>query len=121
MVTKVFTCIKVKSLSRVQLCDPTDCSLPGSSFHGIFQARILEWVAIPFSRGSSRPRDQTQGSCIAGRFFTFRATREALCFLILRYKESNSEIAAQGRKEEIEAEPIDTVPASGQPAKAEVD
>ena len=42
-------------------------------------------------------------------------------FLILRYKESNSEIAAQGRKEEIEAEPIDTVPASGQPAKAEVD
>ena len=80
MVTKVFTCIKVKSLSRVQLCDPTDCSLPGSSFHGIFQARILEWVAIPFSRGCSRPRDQTQGSCIAGRFFTFRATREALCF-----------------------------------------
>ena len=71
MVTKVFTCIKVKSLSRVQLYDPTDCSPPGSSFHGIFQARILEWVAIPFSRGSSPPRDQTQGSRIAGRFFTF--------------------------------------------------
>ena len=41
------------------LCDPVDCSLPGSSVHGIFQARILEWVAISFSRGSSRPRDRT--------------------------------------------------------------
>jgi len=43
---------------------------PGSSVHGILQARILEWVAMPFSRGSSQPRDQTQVSCIAGRFFT---------------------------------------------------
>ena len=43
------------------LCDPMDCSLPGSSVHGIFQIRIWEWVAIPFFRGSSRPRDQTQG------------------------------------------------------------
>ena len=51
------------------LCDPTDCSLPGSSVHGILQARTLEWVAITFSRGSSQPRDQTQASCIAGRFF----------------------------------------------------
>ena len=41
------------------LCDPMDCSLPGSSVHEILQARILEWVAIPFSRGSSQPRDQT--------------------------------------------------------------
>ena len=48
-------------------CDPMDCSLPGSSIHGIFQARILEWVAISFLRGSSQPRDQTQLSCIAGR------------------------------------------------------
>ena len=47
-----------------------DCSLPGSSIHGIFLARILEWVAIPFSRGSSWPRDQTHVSCITGRFFT---------------------------------------------------
>jgi len=47
-----------------------DCSLPGSSLHGIFQARILEWVAIFFYRGSSQPRDGTQVSCIAGRFFT---------------------------------------------------
>ena len=54
-----------------------DCSPPGSSVHGIIQARILEWVAIPFSRGSSWPRDQTWVSCIAGRFFTIWATREA--------------------------------------------
>ena len=52
------------------LCDPVDCSLPGSSVHGILQARILEWVAISFSRGSSRPRDRTQVSHIAGRRFT---------------------------------------------------
>ena len=52
------------------LCDPMDCSPPGSSIHGILQARILEWVAISFSRGSSWPRDWAQVSCIAGRFFT---------------------------------------------------
>ena len=52
------------------LCDPMNCSLPGSSVHGIFQARILEWVAISFSRGSSRPRDRTQVSHIVGRHFT---------------------------------------------------
>ena len=46
------------------LCDPMDCSPPGSSVHEIFQARILEWVVIPFSRGSSRPRDQTWIACI---------------------------------------------------------
>ena len=54
-------------------CDPVDCSPPGSSVHGILQARILEWVAISFSRGSSRPRHPTQVSsisCIEGRFFT---------------------------------------------------
>ena len=52
------------------LCDPMDCSLPVFSVHGLLQARILEWVVIPFSRGSSQPRDQTQVSRIAGRFFT---------------------------------------------------
>ena len=46
-----------------------DCSLPGPSVHEILQARILEWITIPFSRGSSQPRDRTQVSCIAGRFF----------------------------------------------------
>ena len=70
-------CMQVKSLSRVRLCDPMDCSPPGSSVHGILQARILEWVAISFSRGSSRPRDQTQISHIAGRRFNLWATREA--------------------------------------------
>ena len=54
-----------------------DCSPPGSSVHGILQARVLEWVAIPFSMGSSQARDQTQVSCIAGTFFTVWATREA--------------------------------------------
>ena len=52
------------------LCDPMDCSPPGSSIHGILQARILEWVAMPSSKGSSQPRDRTQVSHIAGRFFT---------------------------------------------------
>ena len=52
------------------LCDTIDCFPPGSSVYGILQARILEWVAIVFSRGSSQPREQTWVSCIAGRFFT---------------------------------------------------
>ena len=59
-------------------CDPMDCRPPGSSVHGI-QARLLEWVAISFSRGSSWPRDRTWFSCIEGRFFTVWATREAQC------------------------------------------
>ena len=63
---------KWKSPSCVQLCDPT-----GYAVHGILQARILEWVAFPFSKGSSQPRDQTQVSCIAGRSFTIWATKEA--------------------------------------------
>ena len=51
-----------------------DCSLPGSSVHGIFQARILKWVAISFSRASSPPRNQTNISCLGRGFFTCRAT-----------------------------------------------
>ena len=59
------------------LCDPMDCSPPGSSVHRILQARILEWVAISFSRGSCWPRNWTQASCIAGKwFFTSWATSE---------------------------------------------
>ena len=57
------------SQSYPTLCDPMDCSPPGSSVCGILQARILEWVAISSSRGSSQRRDQTCVSCIAGRFF----------------------------------------------------
>ena len=59
------------------ICNPMDCGSPGSSAHGILQAGILEWVAFPFSKVSSQPRDQTCISCIAGRFFTSWATREA--------------------------------------------
>ena len=59
------------------LCNPVDCSPPDFSVHGILQARILEWVAVSFSRGSSQPRDRTQVSCIAGRRFNLWATREA--------------------------------------------
>ena len=70
--------ICAQSLSCVLLCDHMDCSPPGSSVHGILQARILEWVAMPSSRGSSQPGDRTQFSCIAGGFFTVWATREAL-------------------------------------------
>ena len=58
------------------LCDPMDCSPPGSSMHGILQARILEWVVMPSSRGSSQPRDQTCVSYLAGGFFTDWATWE---------------------------------------------
>ena len=59
------------------LWDPVDCSLPGSSIQRILQARILEWVAIPHSRGSSWLQDQTWVSCTAGRFLTIWATKEA--------------------------------------------
>ena len=64
--------------SCLTLCDPMDCSLPGFSIHGILQARILEWVTISFSRGSSRPRDRTRVSRIGGRLSNLWATREAL-------------------------------------------
>ena len=60
------------------LCNLMDCSLPGSSIHGIFQAIILEWIAISFSRGSSPPRDWTWVSRIVDRHFTVWATREVL-------------------------------------------
>ena len=69
-----FVCLCVKSLqSCPTLCDLMDCSLPGSSVHGILQTRILEWVAVPSSGGSSCPRDQTQVSCISwvGRWVSY--------------------------------------------------
>ena len=62
--------------SCLTLCDPVDCWLPDSSVHGILQARILEWVAIPFSWGSFWPRDWNWVSHIAGRFFTICATKD---------------------------------------------
>ena len=74
--SKILCCCLV-TISCPTLCNPMDCSLPGSSVHGISQARILEWVAIPFSRGSSWPRDQTHVSCIGRRILYYWATREA--------------------------------------------
>ena len=71
--TNTCVCICLCAQSCPTLCDPMGCSLPGSSVHGILQARILAWVAISFSKGSSQPRDQTWVSCIAGRFFTIWA------------------------------------------------
>ena len=68
-----FVCCIFSYFGQVWLCNPTDCSLPGSSVHGIFLARILEWIAIPSAKGSSWPRDLTHiscVSCIAGEFLT---------------------------------------------------
>ena len=66
---KVSSCLLVTQ-SYPTLCNPMDRNPPGSYVHEILQARILEWVAIPFSRGSSHPRDRTHVSCITGRSFT---------------------------------------------------
>ena len=68
------------------LCDPMDYSPLGSSLHGILQAKILEWVAISFSRGSSRPRDWTQVSCIAGRCSTVWASKYSESLLRMQLK-----------------------------------
>ena len=74
--TLVCVCVSV-AFSRVRLCDPMDCSSPGSSVHGLLQARILQQVAIPFSRESSQPRDWAHISRI-GRWILYHwATREA--------------------------------------------
>ena len=64
-------CMRAQSLqSCLTLCNPMDCSWPGSSVHKILQARLLDWVAMRSSRGSSQPGDQACVSCIAGGFFT---------------------------------------------------
>ena len=60
----------VPAQTHPTLCDPLDCSPPGSSVHGTLQASTLEWAAMSFSKGSSQPRDQTHVSCFAGRLFT---------------------------------------------------
>ena len=65
----VCMCVYKSLQSCPTLCDPLDCSPPGSSVHGILQARILEWVAMPSSKGSSQPRDRTHGPCIAAGIF----------------------------------------------------
>ena len=81
-----YTEVKWKSLSHVRFfVTPMNCSPPDTSVHGIHQARILEWVAISFSRGSSQFRDWTWVSCIGDRFFTIWATRQAKSY-INKYK-----------------------------------
>ena len=76
-VIQSFNCCSIVQLFNLTLCNSLDCSLPGSSVHGILQARILKWIAISFFRESPRPRDRTQVSRSAGRRFTLWATREA--------------------------------------------
>ena len=97
------TCVSLCCAKSLQscpiLCDPMECSPPGFSVHGIVQARILEWVAMPSSRGSSRPRDGTHifcVSCTAGGFFTTGATWEALCSFRLESKRCASLCAKSG-------------------------
>ena len=81
---KNMVCVCAKSLqSCPTLCDLMYCKLPGSSVHGIFQARILEWVAMPFSRGSSYSRDRTWVSWTVGRFFIIWATRDMVSLSFL--------------------------------------
>ena len=72
----VLLCSSVTKLCSTH-CDPMDCSLPGSSVHGIYHARILEWVAISFSKASPWPRDQTHVSCIGKQILYHWATSEA--------------------------------------------
>ena len=79
-------CIKIYMCVHAQLCptlcDPMNCSPPGSSVHGILHARILEWVVISSSNGSSQPRDWICISCIAGRFFTEELLEKTLKFTL---------------------------------------
>ena len=103
------------------LCDPIYCSPAGSSVHGILQVRILECVAISFSRGSSRPRDRTQVSCIAGRFFTIWATSiichhcivyPSLCLIknALKLLQIHSELkTGKGRREQMWESPAEII------------
>ena len=91
--------LKVKVKSCPTLCDPVDCRPSGSSVHGISQARILEWVAISFSRGSSRPRDRTQVFCIASGCFNLWATREAPK-MTPKLKSKNQQKVNQGEKKD---------------------
>ena len=96
--SRQFSTLCCAVLSRSVMSDslwPLDCSPPGSSVRGILQARILEWIAMPYSGGSSQPRDWTQVSLIAGRFLTVRATREAHFSTLLAYKNKWASLVAQ--------------------------
>ena len=105
---------KWKSLSCVRLCNPMNCSLAGSSVHGIFQARMLEWVVISFCRESSQPRDWTWVSCIAGRILSGWATRNLTVWITTNCRKfwkrweyqttwpASWEICVQIKKQELE-------------------
>ena len=90
-IANAYTC--AQSLQSYQnLCEPTDCSLPGSSVHGILQARKLEWIAMPSSKGSSRSRYRTHVSCIsciAGGLFAYWVTWKVLVSLLWYLKHFN--------------------------------
>ena len=103
------------SQSCPTLCHPTDYSLLYPSVHGIFQARVLEWVAISFSRGSFPPRDRTQVSRIVGRGFTFWTTREALSFKTVWYLGGNtaSQVALVVKNPPANAGDVVSIPRSG--------
>ena len=95
--------VQVSSRSVVSnSLQPHGLYLPGSSVHGILQARILEWVAIHFSRGSSQLWDQTQISHIAGRFFTLWATREASTWTAIRSSNSTPRYMSKNNKNHLE-------------------
>ena len=81
----IYLYVREVAQSCPTLCDPMDCSLPGSSVHGIFQAIVLEWIAISFSNGSSQPRDRTRVSRIVDRRFNVWATREIIYIYIYVY------------------------------------
>ena len=89
--SRAYTYIRMRLCAKspqscLTLCDPMDCRPPGFSVYGILQARILEWVALPSSRGSSPPSDQTCVSCnsyITGRFFTAEPRVKLLCVSVL--------------------------------------
>ena len=83
------------------LCDPMDCSLPGSSVYGILQARILEWIAISFSRGSSQPRDRTQVSCVSciGRQILYHWAARGRPFKAVQMKAKTNEEGGISSKE----------------------
>ena len=85
----IHTSMRAKSLQLCStLCDPMDCSLPGSSVHGLLQAGMLEWVAMPSYRGTFQPRDRIHvfcSYCIAGGFFTAKPPGKCMCVCVLLF------------------------------------
>ena len=96
--TLSLNCAVLVAQSHRTLCDPVDCSPPGSAVNGISQARILEWVTIPFSREYSQPRDQTWVSCIADRLSTIWATRKAPLVFLMTFPDRNSGVTSSYRQ-----------------------